>query len=115
MNILAQSSCEACKKSSVSLTNHELDNLLPEIPDWQLCNDNGINKLQKIYTTQSYQQAINLTIAIAKLAELENHHPKITLEYSQVTVQWWTHILNGLHKNDVIMAAKTSEIFKSSL
>jgi 4a-hydroxytetrahydrobiopterin dehydratase len=27
-----------------------------------------------------------------------------------VTVQWWTHKIKGLHKNDFIMAAKTDEI-----
>ena len=25
-------------------------------------------------------------------------------------VEWWTHVVKGLHKNDFIMAAKTDEI-----
>jgi 4a-hydroxytetrahydrobiopterin dehydratase len=29
-------------------------------------------------------------------------------------VQWWTHLINGLHKNDFIMAAKTDEIFNAA-
>jgi 4a-hydroxytetrahydrobiopterin dehydratase len=28
-----------------------------------------------------------------------------------VTVQWWSHKIKGLHKNDFIMAAKTDEVF----
>jgi len=26
-------------------------------------------------------------------------------------LQWWTHKIGGLHKNDFIMAAKSDEIF----
>jgi 4a-hydroxytetrahydrobiopterin dehydratase len=29
----------------------------------------------------------------------------------EATVQWWTHRIKGLHKNDFIMAAKSDEIF----
>lgn len=112
MNLLTTASCEACKKNAPSLSSTELNSLLPEIPDWQLINDNGINKLQQIFTIKNYQQAVKFTLAIAELAEQQGHHPKITLEYGQVSVQWWTHIINGLHKNDVIMAAKSSDIFQ---
>jgi len=28
-------------------------------------------------------------------------------------VQWWTHIIKGLHKNDFIMAAKSDELVSS--
>jgi 4a-hydroxytetrahydrobiopterin dehydratase len=27
------------------------------------------------------------------------------------SLQWWTHKIGGLHKNDFIMAAKSDEIF----
>jgi len=27
-------------------------------------------------------------------------------------VDWWTHKIGGLHKNDFIMAAKTDELMK---
>jgi pterin-4a-carbinolamine dehydratase len=27
-------------------------------------------------------------------------------------VDWWTHKIGGLHRNDFIMAAKTDEIYK---
>ncbi|HLO18526.1 MAG TPA: 4a-hydroxytetrahydrobiopterin dehydratase [Anaerolineales bacterium] len=26
-------------------------------------------------------------------------------------VNWWTHVIKGLHKNDFILAAKTDEIY----
>jgi pterin-4a-carbinolamine dehydratase len=27
-------------------------------------------------------------------------------------LQWWSHKIGGLHKNDFIMAAKTDELFE---
>jgi pterin-4a-carbinolamine dehydratase len=29
-------------------------------------------------------------------------------------VQWWTHKIKGLHKNDFIMAGKSDELFSPS-
>jgi 4a-hydroxytetrahydrobiopterin dehydratase len=29
-----------------------------------------------------------------------------------VTVNWWTHKIRGLHRNDFIMAAKTDELYR---
>jgi hypothetical protein len=29
-------------------------------------------------------------------------------------VQWWTHLIKGLHKNDFIMAAKTDQILNTA-
>jgi 4a-hydroxytetrahydrobiopterin dehydratase len=40
----------------------------------------------------------------------EDHHPLITTEYGKATVNWRTHKIGGLHKNDFIMAAKTDQL-----
>jgi len=45
-----------------------------------------------------------------KAAEAEGHHPAILTEWGRVTVEWWTHKIKGLHRNDFIMAAKTDEL-----
>ncbi|WP_378009933.1 4a-hydroxytetrahydrobiopterin dehydratase [Aeromonas hydrophila] len=29
-----------------------------------------------------------------------------------VTASWWTHKIGGLHRNDVIMAARTDQLLK---
>ena len=48
---------------------------------------------------------------VANLAEEEDHHPEIILEWGKVTVSWWSHKIKGLHKNDFIAAAKTDCLF----
>ena len=48
---------------------------------------------------------------VADLAEKEDHHPEIILEWGKVTVIWWSHKIGGLHKNDFICASKTDALF----
>lgn len=71
----------------------------------------GIKRLQRVFKLKDYAEALALANRIAAIAEEEDHHPLITLEWGRVTVQWWTHVITGLHKNDFIMAARTDELF----
>ena len=101
----------ACRGGDPQLTEAEIAELHPQAADWQIIEVDGIKRLQRVYKLKNYAQALELTNKIAGIAEEEDHHPLIILEWGRVTVQWWTHIVKGLHKNDFIMAAKTDEIY----
>ena len=68
--------------------------------------------LEKIFTFDNYEKAVAFSNDVAALAEIEDHHPLIILEWGKVTVKWWSHKINGLHKNDFICAAKTDLLAK---
>ena len=55
-----------------------------------------------------------LSNKIANLAEQEDHHPKISLEWGKVSVLWWSHKIKGLHRNDFICASKTDDLYKEN-
>ncbi len=111
MNNLAQLKCVACRGGDPSLTDAEIADLQPHVPQWQLVTQDNILRLQRVFKLKNYAQALEFTNKIAAIAEAEDHHPLMILEWGRVTVQWWTHVVKGLHKNDFIMAAKTDEIF----
>ena len=111
MAVLSELTCEACSASARLLTLKEIESFLPEISEWEVIVDSGIKKLKRQFQTNNYQKSISFTNAVAKLAESINHHPQIIVEYSSVTVVWWSHNIKGLHKNDFIMASKTSNLF----
>jgi 4a-hydroxytetrahydrobiopterin dehydratase len=71
----------------------------------------GIKRLERLFKFKDYAEAVAFTNKIAAIAEEEDHHPRIVLEWGRVTVQWWTHVVKGLHRNDFIMAAKSDEMF----
>lgn len=111
MTDLSQLKCVACRGGDPSLTEAEIAELLPQVPEWQTVAQDGVLRLQRIFKFKNYAQSLDFTNKVAAIAEEEDHHPLIVLEWGRVTIQWWTHVVKGLHKNDFIMAAKTDELF----
>lgn len=113
MNKISQLKCIPCRGGDPSLTDAEVAELLPHVPEWQLVVRDGIPQLQRIFKFKNYAQSVEFTNKVAAIAEEQDHHPLIVLEWGRVTVHWWTHVVKGLHKNDFIMAAKTDALWKS--
>ena len=110
MSDLVKQKCEACRADAPRVTDDELPDLLKQIPDWQPITTGSVLKLNKVFNFENYAEAISFTNKIAELAEEEDHHPAILLEWGKVEVTWWTHKIGGLHKNDFIAAAKTDQL-----
>ena len=104
---LKESKCEACRIDAPKVTDIEKEEFLKELIDWEIIDNAGIDQLVKTFNFDSYQDASDFTQKVAELADDEDHHPKIVLEYGKVEVFWWSHKIKGLHKNDFICAAKT--------
>ena len=100
----------ACRAGEPTVTDSEIDMLLPQIPEWQIKEVDGIKRLERVFKLKNFAQALEFTNMVGAIAEEENHHPLIITEYGKVTINWWTHKIGGLHKNDFIMAAKTDKI-----
>ena len=107
---LKESKCEACTIDAPLVSDSEAKILLLELDGWVIESDSGINQLTKTYKFFNYGESVNFSNKVAGLAESEDHHPKIVLEYGSVEVSWWSHKIKGLHKNDFICAAKTDLI-----
>jgi len=74
-----------------------------------LVRDN-IPRLEKLYRFKSFLEAMQFSQKVAGIAEEEGHHPAILTEWGKVRVAWWTHKIKGIHRNDLIMAAKTDDL-----
>ena len=112
MEDLTEQKCEACRVGAPSVTAEEIKELQPKIADWQIIDEGGIPKLDRLFKFKNFKDAISFTDAVGAAAEEEGHHPRLTTEWGQVAVTWWTHKIRNLHKNDFIMAAKTDAIYK---
>lgn len=97
------------------LIDLEIQELLKTISGWNLIQEDGVKKLKKEFLFKNFAKAWEFTSKICHIAEEENHHPAIFLEWGKVTITWWTHKVSGLQKNDFIMAGKTDEEHKSLL
>ena len=76
--------------------------LLPD--NWEVID----HRLSALYRFGDYGQALTAVNQIAELAEQQNHHPRIVLEWGSVTIQIWTHVVDGLTRGDFVFAAKSA-------
>ena len=108
---LANEKCVACRRDSPRVTDEEIAELHPAVSEWRLTEDDGVKRLDRTFKVQGFAPAMAFADQVGDAAEAEGHHPRLTVEWGRVNVEWWTHKIGGLHRNDFIMAAKTDEIF----
>jgi len=110
MGSLTSERCVACRRDAPQVTDGEIAELKPQIPDWTLVERAGIRRLERVFRVPDFIGALAFTNRVGDLAESEGHHPALLTEWGRVTVTWWTHKIRGLHRNDFIMAAKTDQL-----
>ena len=117
---LADMAVEAASRESVPLAKDELEELLREVAGWSVVSIDGVERLQRRFEFPDFAQALAFTSALGALAEREWHHPEILTSHveqasevgwGRVTVTWATMIIEALHRNDFVMAAKTDRLY----
>lgn len=114
MDILMKMKCVACRRDEPTVTDAEITEFHPQVPEWQIVEYDGVKRLERVFKFDNFTQALAFANKVGELAETEGHHPAILVEWGRVTVQWWTHKIKGLHRNDFIMAAKTDQLKNST-
>ncbi len=113
MSTLTAMKCTACRVGEPTVTDAEVAQYHPLVPEWQIVERDGIKHLRRVFKVKDFAAALAFTNAVGALAEAEGHHPAILTEWGRVTIEWWTHKIKGLHRNDFIMAAKTDALVRA--
>lgn len=108
---LADENCTPYQTGESALTDGEIGDLLLQILGWNVRNENGMQRLEKEFKFKNFAEALSFTDKIGRIADEQDHHPLIVTEWGKVTLNWWTHKVGGLHKNDFIMAAKSDRLY----
>lgn len=108
---LSKQNCEACRADAPKISDDDLKMLMPNIPDWNIIVVDGVMQLSREFEFKNFEQAMAFSHRVGEIAEAEGHHPAILTEWGKVTITWWSHKIKGLHKNDLIMAARTDEVY----
>jgi 4a-hydroxytetrahydrobiopterin dehydratase len=104
--------CVPCRGGEPTVSEEEIEELAPQVPDWKIVEQDGVKRLERTFKFKNFVEALNFTNQIGELAEQENHHPRVVTEWGKVTLTWWTHVIKGLHTNDFIMAAKSDAAYE---
>lgn len=110
-NSLSQMQCEACRANATPATPEERAEFAKQIPEWELVEVDGVDRLIRKYSFKNFAEALAFTNRIGAIAEEVQHHPKLVTEWGSCEVSWWSHEMGGLHRNDFILAARTDEAF----
>ncbi|MBN1130254.1 MAG: 4a-hydroxytetrahydrobiopterin dehydratase [Chitinispirillaceae bacterium] len=109
---LQQKSCIPCEKGGTPLTENAENDLLRELSQWEL-DKSGVHRLTKRFYFGTFMEAVGFVNSVAILAEDEDHHPSIKIDYRTVTIELSTHAVKGLSENDFILASKIDGIIST--
>jgi len=101
---LADKTCVPCKGGVPRLEGEALEFLSAQLDGWQVV---GERKLTKTYRFANFAEALAFVNRVGAIAEEQRHHPDIHLAWGRVTVEVWTHKIDGLTESDFVFAAKS--------
>ena len=68
------------------------------------------NALERTFTLGDFVEALAFVNRVGELAEAEDHHPDIRIDYKNVTLRWWTHTAGGITDRDRELASRSAEL-----
>ena len=105
MNIdLKNQKCQACSGNTPILNEMQISENLAKLNNWSVNDEQKM--IFKKFSFKTFNQALNFTNKIGKLADKEGHHPDVSLGWGYSLIMLHTHAIKGLSINDFIMAAK---------
>lgn len=102
--------CEPCKAGMPAISEPKARELAQEhIPEWTL----EFPRLRRTFVLPHFRKALAFTNRIGMLAEEEGHHPEFHLTgFNKVTLELWTHAIEGLSENDFVLAKKIDALWR---
>ncbi len=66
--------------------------------------------LERTFELASFKHALDFVSRVGELAQREDHHPHIAIDYKKVTLRWWTHTADGITDRDRELAQMTNAL-----
>lgn len=108
MTELAAKKCVPCSEGADPLNEEQIRELQPKIDDdWEVVDK---KQLERTFKFKDFREALAFTNQVGDIAEEEGHHPVLITSWGRVKVRLYTHVIDGLHENDFILAAKIDKI-----
>jgi 4a-hydroxytetrahydrobiopterin dehydratase len=105
---LAEDHCRPLPAGTAALKRAEIDSLLKEVPGWSY--DGKV--ISKTYSFEDYYETMAFVNALAWVAHREDHHPDLSVGYNRCRVEFSTHSIGGISRNDFICAARIERLLR---
>ncbi len=109
MNLdLINQKCQSCSGNTPKLNEQEISNYLSKLNNWHVNDEQKM--IYKKFKFKTFNQALIFTNKVGELADIEGHHPDISLGWGYSLIMLHTHAIKSLSINDFILAAKIDNI-----
>jgi 4a-hydroxytetrahydrobiopterin dehydratase len=106
---LTKKHCTPSARGAMALTASQREKYLAVVPLWRLAADG--KRIRRKWVAKDFLTALDFFKRVGRIAQAEDHHPDLHLRgFRNVTIELSTHDVNGLSKNDFIMAAKINQL-----
>ena len=112
MSNLLNKKCVPCEGGILHFDISEIHKYQKKVDGWDIKKGKKKNYfLKKKFKFKNFNISQSFIKKVGKISEKENHHPDICFGWGYATIIISTHAINGLSKNDFILAAKIDNIF----
>ncbi len=105
---LKNQKCQACSGNTPKFDEKQISDNLSKLDNWSVNDEQKM--IYKKFNFKTFKQALNFTNKVGEIADIEGHHPDISVGWGYSLVMLHTHAIKGLSINDFIIAAKIDEI-----
>jgi 4a-hydroxytetrahydrobiopterin dehydratase len=111
MTDLLKKKCKPCEGGIVPFDISEIHKYQKKVDGWDIIKNNDeIYLLEKRFIFKNFEESQKFVNEIGKISEDEGHHPDILFGWGYAKINITTHAIEGLSKNDFILAAKIDQI-----
>jgi 4a-hydroxytetrahydrobiopterin dehydratase len=105
---LASAHCVPLRGDAHRLSDAAIAEHLAALPGWDLVPGGGA--IRRTFRFDDYYKTMAFVNALAFIAHREDHHPDLGVHYDRCIVEYSTHDVGGVSRNDFVCAAKAGKL-----
>lgn len=114
MASLASRHCSPLKKGTNPIRESLAHSLMAQLdPGWRIAKDK--KSISRRFQFSDFHHTMGFVNALAWIANQEDHHPELEIDYKHCLVRYTSHAAKGLTVNDFICAAKADTLYPGNV
>ena len=111
MSNLKDKKCIPCEGGVIPFDISDIHKYQKKVDGWNISkNAKNTFFIEKDFKFKNFRDSQDFVCKVGKISEDEGHHPDISFGWGYVEINITTHAIEGLSKNDFILAAKIDQI-----
>jgi 4a-hydroxytetrahydrobiopterin dehydratase len=110
-NELSSLHCKPPQDGASPMSRNEANSYLVQLDGWRLVEDGSA--ISQRFGFKNFNETMAFISTMAWISNTQDHHPDFSAGYNYCRVNYTSHAIGGLSKNDFICAAKLNKLLQS--